>query len=171
MENGDSSIFVTFVEFIMVLILTWPGKFTIISPYFFYLLYLGTIALFLIQFFVNLKYNDLFAHGSLFVIGSTIFTYVQMMLLNFLVWDFDFFLYDFRLLRYGSLGMAVIFDFVYFAILYNALDLFLFKAKMKDEVDDFLDVIVTLVLSATVLLYIPTFAINSLIILKELTLN
>ena len=94
-----------------------------------------------------------------------------MALLNFLVWDFDFYLYDFRLLRYGSLGMAVIFDFVYFAILYNALDLFLFKAKMKDEVDDFLDVMLTLVLSATVLLYIPTFAINSLIILKELTLN
>jgi hypothetical protein len=129
------------------------------------------VGLFLIQVFVNLKYNELFAHGSLFVIGSTIFTYVQTVLLNFLVWDFDFYLYDFRIMRYASLAMAILFDFVYFAILYNALDLYLFKAKMKDEVDNFLDVILTLILSASVILYIPTFAINSLIILKELTLN
>ena len=87
-----------------------------------------------------------------------------------LLFNLDFYLYDFRLSRYLSFGLAMSFNLVYLMVLARVYDLLFIKA-IKEKSDDPYDVLSTVVLGYGVLFFAPDFLVNSLIFLKELTLS
>ena len=169
-KNGNIEIVEILIEFFFVYIGQLPGKLSLMSPWFIGIFYVITVDLTFAQALFNLFINEWFAHGSLILVGSQIFTYVQCVLMSFLLWNFQFYLYDFRMVRYVSLITAITFILGYVMVVAKTIELYFIKAGIEDDVN-FIDVIQTLILAYISIIYSPTFLINLIIFLKELTLN
>ena len=87
-----------------------------------------------------------------------------------LVWNFNLYLYTFRIIRYIVFFEAISFLFLYLMMLGVFLDLYFVK-KYLNEKNDIYDLFITLFTGYNLGLLAPTAFINFAIIVKELTLN
>lgn len=87
-----------------------------------------------------------------------------------LVQNTDVYLYDFRLTRYFSFGLAMMINLIYLMFLGKFVDLFFIKS-IKEKSDNPFDAFSTLILGYGVFFFAPDFFINSVIFFKELTLS
>ena len=171
LANFEPKTLEVFVEFVVVYMLEFNGKFTVMSPIF--TAYAPILILFnmiSLQFFSNAYYHHYWAHGNAFLVFMTFFGFFQYMCMFMLLQNTDAYLYDFRLTRYVSLFLAMSFDLVYLAVLYRVYDLLFIKA-MKEKTTNPFDLISVVVLGYGVTFFAPDFFINMLIFLKELTLS
>jgi hypothetical protein len=84
-----------------------------------------------------------------------------------LLWNFQPYIYDFRITRLFSFLFAGFFDLFYIMVLAKTFDLIIFNAKEANPID-----VVSAVIHAFLsVFFAPTFYVNSLIFLKELTMN
>ena len=87
-----------------------------------------------------------------------------------LLWNNSIYLYDLRILRYASLLLAIVFNFLYFTGLCGGFDLYFVKGRME-KTDNPIDVFLTLIVGYVLLNLSPTAFVNFVIVLKELTMN
>lgn len=159
------------VLYVLVTLLTAPGKFSLLSP-----LFTGwgpTVLTFncvSAQFIGNLWINRYFAEGNFYLIGMQIFTITQWLLMLLLVWDVEIYLYDFRILRYFSELGAFTFAAAYLTMVGMWLDLVFVQGSWEKDVNIF-DLLGALFVGYNLGLHAPTMIVNVLIIGKELTLN
>jgi len=113
---------------------------------------------------------DFWAEFNILFICHQIFSMIQYILMFFLSWNFEIYIYDFRIIRYMSLIAAVIYDTFYIIMSASALDLVFVKGKAEDAANVY-DVTSALILGYTSLLFLPTFATNLMIFMKEMTMN
>ena len=135
--------------------------------------------------------NDWFAQGNLGLIGMQIYTIIQFVSSYFLMFNIKQFDYNYylRIWRYISLASAVFFDFTFLSVLIS--DLTLINKNHQFDVDQdtlqiviskaeglshetnyaVYDVMAALFMSYVLVLYIPTFIVNTAIICKEMFMN
>lgn len=159
------------ILWVLVTVLTAPGKFSIMSP-----LFTGwnpTVLTFNCvgaQVLANLWINRLWAEGNVYLLMMQGFTLMQWILMLMLVWNWDLYLYDFRIVRYLSELYALIFIFAFLIMSGIELDLVFVKGKL-DKTDNIFDLLSALFIGYNLALHVPTFLVNVIIVLKELTLN
>ena len=129
-----------------------------------------TADLILIQLFAGWQFYQYFAHGNLLMIFSVFFTLTQWVSMYLLLWNDEFYLYDFRLVRYMVLLAAMVFNFIYACWVSAELEIVWVEGTIYKE-DNAVEVILALVLGELIIYYFPTFLVNLFIILKEMTLN
>ena len=136
LANFDPMTLEVFIEFVVVYVLEFNGKFTLMSPIFtaYGPILLG-INLVSLQFFANAFYHHWWAHGNVFLLVMTLFGIFQYSCMFLLLQNTDAYLYDFRLTRYASLGLAMSFNLVYLAVLARVYDLLFIKA-IKEKSDN-----------------------------------
>ena len=119
------------IEFILINIVECNGKFTLISPLFTaYMPILMMLNLLALQTFFQVVMFKFFAGFNLILISIEVFTWVQYAFMFLLLLEEDFYLYDFRIVRYISLGAAVIFLTFYAALAAMELDLIYLKGRI-----------------------------------------
>lgn len=118
----------------------------------------------------NISVNKWWANGNLLLLLLQAFTIIQFVFLWLLLWNTDVYLYDLRILRYVSLTSAIVFNVLYFTGICGEADLIFVKGRME-KTDNPIDVFISLVTGYVLLDLAPTFYVNLLIALKELTLN
>jgi len=120
------------ILFLIVTVLTSPGKFTIMSPLFTALMptAIGALGL-LAQIYFNITMNKLWAHGSKYLLGMQLFTIFQYIFMLMLVWNFNLYLYTFRIIRYLVFFEAISFLFLYLMTLGVFLDLYFVKKYLN----------------------------------------
>ena len=111
-----------------------------------------------------------FAGTNFFMMTMQLFSVVQMVLLIMLLWNFEAYLYDFRITRYFSALFAGIFDLFYIMVLAKTFELIIYKSKFLGN-PTVVDVISAVIHAFFSVFFLPTFYVNSLILLKELTMN
>ena len=99
-----------------------------------------------------------------------LFQIVQQCSLIPLLWNIHEYLYDWRIWRYISFTLAIIFSVVYDALLINMADLVVIKS-IFDRRDDLFDVFKAIIGVYVLILFVPTYVVNFEILIKELTLN
>lgn len=87
-----------------------------------------------------------------------------------LLFNWELYVYDFRIVRYASFFLAIVFNILYILMAGSAADLIFVKGKW-DDTDNFYDIFWALLLGYCSVLYVPTFHTNLMIFLKELTMN
>lgn len=87
-----------------------------------------------------------------------------------LLWNFEPYIYDFRFTRYFSFFFAAVFDVFYILLLAKTFELIIYRAKILNDVT-VIDVISAIIHTFLSIFFAPTFYVNSLIVLKELTMN
>lgn len=87
-----------------------------------------------------------------------------------LVWNFDLYLYTFRVIRYIVFVEAIGFLCLYLIMLGVFLDLYFVK-KYLNEKNDIFDLFISLFTGYNLGLFAPTAFINLCIIFKESTMN
>ena len=163
------------ITYAVLWFLQLPGKFALTSPFLTYAFPLMfTIGMVQIQFFSNFTVNRYFAGGNFFVIGMQVFTFIQLLALFLLLSNNEMYQYDLRPLRFISFVVATIFDIWYVAII--AADIEMMNSRSDwDYVDNtnkvVFDALFVTLLSYLGLEYLPTFMVNGLIFVKELTMN
>lgn len=159
------------VLFVLVSILDAPGKFSIFSPYF-----TGwgpTVLAYNCvggQIIANLWINRFFAEGNVYLLAMQSFTIMQLVLMTFLVWNSDIYLYDLRIIRYLSELYAIIFLLGFVLMSGVELDLVYVKGAL-DKSDSIYDLLSALFIGYNLALFAPTLIVSVIIIGKELTLN
>jgi len=120
------------ILYLIVTIVTSPGKFTIMSPLFtaFMPTSIGALGL-LAQTYFNIYMNRLWAHGSKFLLGMYFFTISQYIFMLMLVWNISFYLYTLRIIRYIVFFEAISFLFLYLMTLGVFLDLYFVKKYLN----------------------------------------
>lgn len=92
-----------------------------------------------------------------------------------LIWNFDIYLYDLRLLRYFSELQAIVFNAFYILMLGTELDLIyngrLGLGELYVDASNVFDMMLAVVIGYLLIEYFPTAYINTAIIVKEMTLN
>lgn len=111
-----------------------------------------------------------YAHGNLLMIMTLMWTLSQWFCMYLLLWNQDFYLYDLRLLRYLVLLLAITFDFFYACLFSAELEIVWLEGKLYKE-DNAVEVVLALIFGEMLIYYFPTAIVNSIIILKEMTLN
>lgn len=87
-----------------------------------------------------------------------------------LVWNWEFYLYDLRIIRYISEAEAIIFGLLYIFFVGVEIDLVYIKGRL-DKDDNIYDLLMALIFGYNLAMWAPTFITNFLILEKELTLN
>jgi len=95
---------------------------------------------------------------------------MQWILMLMLVWNWDLYLYDFRIVRYLSELYALMFIFAFLIMSGIEIDLVFVKGKL-DKTDNIIDLLSALFIGYNLALHVPTFLVNVIIVMKELTLN
>lgn len=106
----------------------------------------------------------------MFLLMMTLFGWFQFFCILLLLTNTDVYLYDFRLTRYLSFGLAMSFDLIYLMFLAKVYDLLFIKA-IKEKSDDAYDALSVVVLGYGVVFFAPDFYMNASIVLKELTMS
>lgn len=159
------------ILWVLVTVLTAPGKFSIMSP-----LFTGwnpTVLTFNCvgaQLLANLWINRLWAEGNVYLLMMQGFTLMQWILMLMLVWNWDLYLYDLRIVRYLSELYALMFIFAFLIMSGIEIDLVFVKGKL-DKTDNIIDLLSALFIGYNLALHVPTFLVNAIIVMKELTLN
>ena len=155
----------------MLIAVTLPGKFTVMSPMFTATAPgLVTADLILIQLVAGWSFYKYFAHGNLVMIISLLWTMSQWVCMYMLIWNEDLYLYDLRLLRYFVVFLAIVFEFFYACGVSAELELVWLEGKIYKE-DNAVELVLALVIGELIIYYFPTALINMFIIMKEMTLN
>ena len=155
----------------MLIAVTLPGKFTVMSPMFTATTPgLVTADLILIQLVAGWSFFKYFAHGNLVMIISLQWTMSQWVCMYMLLWNEDLYLYDLRLLRYFVVFLAIVFEFFYACGVSAELELVWLEGKIYKE-DNAVELVLALVIGELIIYYFPTALINMFIIMKEMTLN
>ena len=87
-----------------------------------------------------------------------------------LLWNDEMYLYDFRIVRYIVLLEAYIFMFFYVFSFLVVVDLVIIEGKIF-QIGNLVEMLLALIIGELLMYYFPTALINTIIILKELTLN
>lgn len=161
------------VLFVLVTVLTAPGTFSIFSPIFTgwspTVLALNCVGA---QFIANLWINRSFAGGNVYLIAMQAFTVLQWVFMEFLVWNVDIYMYDLRIVRYISeLGALV---FVVGFVMYTGVEIdlvYVRGALSRQQAPNVFDVFSALFIGYNLALHVPTFLVNAIILLKEVSLN
>mmetsp|Transcript_29385 Transcript_29385/g.44396 ORF Transcript_29385/g.44396 Transcript_29385/m.44396 type:complete len:150 (-) Transcript_29385:261-710(-) len=124
----------TFAAFLLIKALEWNGKFTIISPLLTSITPIIMCAnLVALQLFFNVFMFKFFAHFNLLLIGIQIFTMIQYVGMFFLLQELNFYLYDFRIVRYIFFGAAIAFLLFYMIMAAEEIDLVLIKGRWNED--------------------------------------
>lgn len=159
------------VLFVLVTVLNAPGKFSLLSP-----IFTGWSPTVLTsncvgaQLVANVWINRWFAEGNVYLLAMQGFTIMQYVLMLMLVWNFDVYLYDLRLIRYLSAFCALIFVIGFILMTGVELDLVFVKGAAQ-KADDVFDLLGALFLGYNLALLTPTLIVSVIILGKELTLN
>lgn len=124
----------------------------------------------LIQIIAGFTFFKYYAHGNVFMIFTVAWTLMQWFWLYLLLWNDDLYLYDLRIIRYFVLLGAITFVGFYLFALAVELDLVLLEGKIYKQ-DSAAELILALIIGELLLYYAPSMLVNSLICLKEMTLN
>lgn len=156
------------ILFILVSFLNAPGKFSLLSPIF--TGWSPTVLTFNCvgaQIVANFWINKYFAEGNIYLLSMQGFTLFQWLCMLLLVWNNEMYLYDFRLLRYFSELMAIMFNLAYIMMVGITLDLVYVKGAFEKQ-DSLFDMMMALYLGYNLFLHSPTFLVNFFIVAKEL---
>lgn len=164
------------IRYVVIWFLELPGKFALTSPYLTYVFpIMFATGMVQIQFMSNFTVNRDFAGGNFFLIGMQVFTLAQLLGCFLLLSNTELYLYDLRPLRFVSFVLAVVFDLWYIAIIGADIEMVNSNERDWEHVDDtnkvVFDALFVTFLSYLGLEFFPTFLVNMLILMKELTMN
>lgn len=129
-----------------------------------------TASLVLIQTIAGFTFFKYYAHGNIFMIVTSIWTISQWFWLYLLLWNEDWYLYDFRPIRFLVLAGAITFSIFYGIALAIELDLVFIDGQIY-KTDSVVELILSLIIGELLLYYSPSALVNLFIIMKEATLN
>jgi hypothetical protein len=89
----------------------------------------------------------------------------------FLLANAEIYIYDCRILRWISYIMALVFDFIYICMIGNEINNIYYNISPNITEANLYDLLFAIILGFFILSYLPTFLVNTFIILKELTMS